>query len=164
MGEARDKEASRREQSRTQERTLRCVEEERTVVAENCGSDGVGHLLSVGHGLGVLCTLYTGWCDNTEKASAGVLASSDLSAFLKPFARDRLAQLPPAPTTEETLRNQFLAHVRTTRRAMATAFGAILASCPELNGLKPVTAEALTIQVTNRTHLCMRAHHLGGIL
>ena len=92
-----------------------------------------------------------------EKASAGVLASSDLSAFLKPFARDRLAQLPPAPTTEETLRNQFLAHVRTTGRAMATASGAILASCPELNGLKPVTAEALTIQVTNRTHLLLQS-------
>ena len=33
MEEAREKEASRQEQSRTQERTLKCVEEERAVFA-----------------------------------------------------------------------------------------------------------------------------------
>lgn len=72
--------------------------------------------------------LQSGWSDNSEKAFAGVLASSDLSAFLRPFAKDRLPEVSPGATPEETHRLQFLSDLKVTRRAMLTAFGTVLAA------------------------------------
>ena len=116
----------------------------------------------MGHGLGALCVLHSGWADNAEKASAGVLASSDLSAFLRPFARDRLPTPASGGTPDECQCQQFLADVRTTRRAMLTAFGTILSTSPELHGLKAVTADSITVPVklTNRQSALLLRHLL----
>ena len=85
-----------------------------TWIGDHSGSDGLRHLVAVGHGLGALCVLHSGWADNAEKASAGVLASSDLSAFLRPFARDRLPILQPREALRMSVST--MADVRTTRR------------------------------------------------
>ena len=64
-------------------------------------------------------------------------------------------------------RRQFISDASTTRRSIAAAFGTILASCPELNEMRPISAHSLTIQI-NRTHLYTRSNQrppwVGGIV
>lgn len=131
-------------------------------VTEQCGSDGLRHLLSTAHGLGALAVLQSGYADNCEKASAGVIASPDLSSFLRPFARDKLptVQAPSAP--DEMSRAQFLADLQITRRAMLAAFGSILTVAQDLDKVKPTSAETITLPVRllNRNHLyCQVSGH-----